>query len=286
LVIVGLVLLLNNLGWTAVDVWDLLRLWPIVLIAGGLEILVGRRSVLGSALILVVMLVLVVGGVWLLAGWEPAVTGGEQVSESLGDASRARVDIAFGVGTLRVSSISEGSKLLEGTVQLHRGERLERDYDVSGDGVQLGLRSSGSFVPLFGWQGNRMWALGLNRDVPMNLEIGVGVGDASIDLERMDLTALQVSSGVGRTVVTMPREGSLQATVDAGVGEVVIWIPESMHARIEVDTGLGNVSVPSGYLRNSNVYTSPGYEQRGENSLDLALEVGIGTAVVRTDRGE
>jgi hypothetical protein len=287
LILLGLVLLFNNLGWTTVSIWDLLQLWPILLIAGGLEILIGRRSAIGSVLVLLVTLVLIGGGLWLLVQWEPTVSSnGEAISESLGDAARAEVNIGFGVGTLRIASIPEGRELIDGTVELHRGERLEREFNVSGDTARLRLHSSGSFVPVFGWQGDKRWSLGLNRDVPMDLEVSVGVGDASIDLERMNLTALKVSSGVGRTVVKMPRSGSLGATVDAGVGEVIVHIPESIPARIRVETGLGSASVPSTYRQNGNVYTSADYEEGREDRLDLTLEAGIGRVVVRAYRGE
>jgi hypothetical protein len=45
----GVVFLLNNLGVLAWSVWEvILRLWPILLVAAGLDLLLGRRSIWGS----------------------------------------------------------------------------------------------------------------------------------------------------------------------------------------------------------------------------------------------
>ena len=49
LVTLGVVLLLNNLGYLGWGVWETLgHLWPLLLIAIGLDLMIGRRSILGS----------------------------------------------------------------------------------------------------------------------------------------------------------------------------------------------------------------------------------------------
>ena len=56
LISLGAIFLLNNFNVLSWDVWDLIwRLWPVLLVAIGLDILFGRRSVLGSFLSLVVI---------------------------------------------------------------------------------------------------------------------------------------------------------------------------------------------------------------------------------------
>ena len=48
----GAVLLLNTTGLVDWDIWAIMwRLWPVILIAIGLDILIGRRSLAGSALV-------------------------------------------------------------------------------------------------------------------------------------------------------------------------------------------------------------------------------------------
>jgi hypothetical protein len=63
---VGAVLLLNTLGYLPYSIWTvLLRLWPVVLIAIGIDLLIGRRTLAGRLLALVLILALLGGGLWL-----------------------------------------------------------------------------------------------------------------------------------------------------------------------------------------------------------------------------
>ncbi len=50
------------LAWTA---WGLFRLWPLILVAIGIDLLVGRRSTWGAILAGVLIAVLLGGGLWL-----------------------------------------------------------------------------------------------------------------------------------------------------------------------------------------------------------------------------
>ena len=287
LIILGIVFLLNNLGWTTISVWDLLRLWPILLIAGGLDLLIGHRSALGSVLVLVVMLAMLGGGMWLLTSSRPTdALDGVKISESVGDATQAEVHIGFGVGMLRVESMPESNKLVEGTVELHRGEELEREFKIADNTAHLQLNSKGNWsVPFFGWEGEKTWALKFNRDVPTDLEVDAGVGDVHLDLRRMNLSGLDLDLGVGRTTVILPERGDLQARVNGGVGESVIMVPTGVKVRIHSSVGLGNVSAPSSYQRLGDGYVSPGYE-KAETRVDLTVEAGIGQISIREHAGE
>jgi hypothetical protein len=288
LIIVGTVLLLNNLGWTTIGVWDLVRLWPVLLIAGGLEILIGQRSTLASLMVLIVMLALLGGGLWLLTSSRSPETllEGEEINYPLKGASNAEVDINFGVGTLRLGALSQEDMLIQGVAELHRGEKLEQDFRVDGDTAILGLRSTGNWsAPFVGWEGDKTWDLQLSRDVPIKLEVDAGVGDAAINLERMDLTGLKLKVGVGRMTVVLPIRGDFSARVDGGVGDLVVKVPKGMELRVHASSGIGQPSMPPGYRRDGDVYYSPGYED-ADNRIDLTLDQGIGRIVIQEHVGE
>ena len=53
----GLLLLLSNLGYISGSIWNiLLRMWPVILIVAGIDLLIGRRSVWGSVLLIAIIL--------------------------------------------------------------------------------------------------------------------------------------------------------------------------------------------------------------------------------------
>ncbi len=125
----GVVFLLNSMGVLAWSVWDVIfRLWPILLIAAGLEIILSRLSAWGSLLALVLTVVIFAGALWLLEPDAQAVAG-EEIRQALGEATQARVVIEPGVGSLHIEALPESaeamsSALVEGVVSVGRGGSL------------------------------------------------------------------------------------------------------------------------------------------------------------------
>jgi hypothetical protein len=282
---IGIIFLLNNFGWLSWSVWEtILRLWPVLVIAGGLDLLIGRRSVWGSAAALVLTLAVLAGALWLYEAGPlaPRAASREQVRQALEGASRARVEIAPAVGQLVMEALPESANLLEGYVELMSGERLVRDFSVKGDEARLVLRSEGRrMVPTVGsWRQERTWDLGLASGVPIDLRISMGVGQSVLDLSELTVTELYVDASVGQTTITLPAEGRYEAQIDSAIGELVVNVPEGLEARITVDTGISARQLPSGYRRSGDGYVSPGYAG-ADNRVDLKLDHAIGAVSVR-----
>lgn len=284
----GIIFLLNNLRLLDWGVWGtILRLWPLLLIAVGLEFLFGRNSGWGSLVVALVVLgvaaiVVSASGWWVVSG-EPFLTS-ESISQPLDKATSAAIEIEGGVGTLRVEALSGSAEtLVEGTVGLRRGEHLQRDFRLTGGQAHLVLKTRGTWGFPFGgrWHGDYSWDLRLNRDIPMSLAIHTGVGFADLDLTAVQLTDLKVGTGVGRTEVTLPASGRIQARLEGGIGETVIFIPNGMAAHIRVEQGIGAVEVPDGYVRADHTYTSSDYDTAA-NRVDLEVKGGIGKITVRS----
>lgn len=109
-ILVGLVILANNLGWLSWWVWaDLLHLWPLLLIAIGLELIVKKSKLqwLGYLSTL-----LIVGAfIWVVSqdrGWQmtrhdvdlPWHDSNVEVATSFDGQQRATVDLTFNDGRL------------------------------------------------------------------------------------------------------------------------------------------------------------------------------------------
>ena len=94
LILIGGILLLNVLGVLDWSIWwSLLRLWPVLLIAAGLELLLGRWK-WGSLLATILVVAVVVTALWLTS--TGVTTSGlvtEQIRQPLGNANSADVSI-------------------------------------------------------------------------------------------------------------------------------------------------------------------------------------------------
>jgi len=283
----GVVFLLNNLGVLEWSVWEvILRLWPILLVSAGLDLLLGRRSIWGSLLALVLTAAIVAGVLWLVGSGiiSGPASPAEEISQPLGDATQARVVIGPAVGTLRVGSLPESNDLVAGRIQPISGERVARDFRVEGETAIVTLQSEGTFTAFSpfagGWGDQRGWDLGLNPDVPLKLEISLGVGESDLGLAGLQVSDLDVSSGVGHTTVILPDEGRFRARIDGAIGQTVVLIPAGLEARVRVDTGIAGSQLPASYRRQDDVYTSPGYAG-AEDYVDLEVSQAIGNISIR-----
>jgi hypothetical protein len=280
----GVIFLLNTLGLLAWSVWEVIfRLWPVLLIAAGLEIILNRLSAWGSLLALVLTVAIFAGALWLLGPdiGTRRIVAGEEISQALGGATRAEVVIEPGVGSLRIEALPESANLLEGVVGVGRGRRVNRHFAIAGGTATFTLRGEGEIIGPFSWWGDQWnWQLGLAPEVPLELEVNFGVGRADIDLTDLTVEDLKVSMGVGRTTVTLPDEGRFYAKIDSAIGETVVVIPAGMAARVRVDTGLAVSDLPDNYQQRDDVYTSPGYAS-ADDRVDLEVDQAIGKITVR-----
>ena len=292
----GLILLLNNLGYLSWDIWGVLwRLWPVLLIAAGLEILIGRRSRLGSAVVALLLLMTLFGAIFWGMNQPSAAplalaqdTGRGAVStieinQPLEGAAGADVKIGIGAGQLRLEALPESAGLVEGQIELRSGEQVKPTYELRGDRAYFTLVNDETIiVPTLGqWEGAAAWELGLTRDIPIALDIQTGAGAAELDLSQLDLESLTVETGVGSTQLYLPRRGQLSATVNTGVGALNVIIPTGVAARIRIDGGLSHVEVSGkDYHHDEDTYISPGFESAADR-VDLEISAGIGQVTIR-----
>jgi hypothetical protein len=287
----GVVFLLNNLGILSWSVWEvILSLWPVLLVAAGLDLLLGRRSIWGSLLALVLTAAVLAGALWLFqAGVVSGQAPAEAVRQTLGGATQAEIVIAPAIGALHVESLPESDNLVSGAIRPISGERVSREFAVEGETATFALRSGGTFGPFApftgGWGGRRGWDLGLNADVPLELEISLGVGESDVDLTGLQVRDLEVSMGIGQTTVVLPGEGRFQARIEGAIGQTVVVIPAGLEARIQVDTGIAGRQLPASYQRQDDVYTSPGYAG-ADDRVDLVVSQAIGNLTIRHAGGE
>jgi len=278
----GVVFLLNNLGYLPWSVWaTLLRLWPVLLVAAGLDLLIGRRSAWGSLLAGLLALAVLVGSLWFLhteTDWRAGQ--GQEVQQALEGATQAEVFLNPAVGSVRLDALIGSGSLIEGTVQLGRGERLVREYRVEDGTAVFSLGSEGAFVGPVGWGASSLWDLRLSPEVPLRLEMHLGAGDLDLDLTGLMLDELEINLGVGRTTVVLPDTGEYLAGIDGAIGETVVVVPSGLGLRVRLDTGLVGTQLPDGLDCAEDVCTAPGYFSAAHR-VDLEVNQAIGRVVIR-----
>lgn len=280
---VGAAFLLANFGLLAINAWEMiLRLWPLLLIAIGLDIAVGHRSVLWSLAGLLVLIILLAGTLWLYglhqqSGYLPTP---KQINQPLQGATRAKVGIQLPLGTLRFGSFTQGKDLLQGTIQLGRNEQFHANYSVENGVGTYSMSSSGSMLfDLPTKKDDRwLWDLKCNASTPLDLNISLGAGISFLDLHDLSINSFQVDMGIGEITVALRKGIEYQGKIEGAIGQTLILIPRGLAVRINTDTGLTHVQVPEDFQRLEDVYTSPGYEAA---SARVNMEVSQAIGVIR-----
>jgi hypothetical protein len=264
---VGLIALLGNLGLLArANIFVLFRLWPLLLILVGLDLMFGRRSPAIGALIGIAAVALVIG--LMLVGPSLGLSGGWEIKtstliEPIGEATSARVNLNLSTGSTLVTALSDSPNLFEAQLK-HLGKIK---FDVRGEREKT-LRLSQHDGVRFFWfdafddDDELHWDIGLNPRVPLELEVDGGSGASTLDLGALQLTRLQLDVGSGAVEAHLPAtERRYEAQVDGGSGSCRLDVAGGAGVDMEIDVGSGSVRVGVGSAADVNLraYGGSGY---------------------------
>lgn len=252
LVIIGLALLLDNLG-----VFGSIEIWPVI---GSLFlILFGVRILFGRAL-----------------GSQPQM---ESASIPLDGATRARLRLQHGAGRLRVGSGAAAGALLEGEF----GGGVSSQVSRRGDEIDVRLNHAVQFFPFFWEPGYTLdWKVRLNRELPLALDLEIGANEAVLELHDLKVSEIYLRSGANSTDITLPAAAGFTRTrISSGAASVKLQVPEGVAARIKSRGGLSSIDVDlRRFPGSAGNYQSPDYETAA-NKVDIEVEMGVGSVSVR-----
>ena len=262
LVLIGagvLFLLINVHIIDAINLTALYRLWPILLIAIGLDVLFGRNSpvlgaLLGLAAVGAVVALVIVGPqlgltndnaipVLHLGDMAAEVKHG-QYSEAVGGADSANVTLDTSSIHTEINSLPAGSDTLFLADVDYLGTM---EFNVEGGAHRsISLNEDRGTASLFAPPGSDMrWEIGLNPDVPTDLTLDTGSGSINGDLSSMTLSDFEMDSGSGSVDLSLPG-GSYDAQISSGSGSVRLDIADGAVGEYTLDTSSGSVSASLG----------------------------------------
>jgi len=208
----------------------------------------------------------------------------EKQTIELGDAERVVIEIEIGIGKLNVTGGS--AALLDAEFTYNVAEWAPTiDYSVKNGTGYLSVTqpdAEGKSTPN---KARNEWRLSLSEDIPLELSIDMGVGNAQLDLSDVRLTDLSVDQGVGNVKINLDgvRTDDLSASVDGGVGEITVTVPSSIGVRVDADTGIGSFST-HGLKKHGDAYVNDAYGE-AESTIRLSIDAGIGKITVETADG-
>jgi hypothetical protein len=289
LVVVGLILLLNNLGVLPWSIWLALgQLWPVILIVFGVDLILGRRNpdlavgITAAAIVFVAIVAVIMS----LSGFPAAAAAGgveeRTASVPLQGASSGDVTVQYPAGNLTVGALPpDTTNLAQVNAALPAGLRLEPTSHLSGAALAATLAVNGNSRSWPFWGPNRGQGASFNAlltpRVPLTIRVNLGAGQSTLDLTALQVKQLSVQSGAGQTTIHFPASaGVTTADVENGAGQVNLVIPPGVGAYVHAPGGLVNVQVPSDrFQRVADGYQTADFAT-APNRVDVTLRVGVG----------
>ncbi len=242
-----------------------------------------HRKVRVPLVVSLIVLVLILGGV---SGCSVVNNAGNvlthNLSEPLGGATAAKLDINTGTGNLTIDPLTSGKQLLaSGTLQYLENLGLPtRTLDSNNGQATLTLKWGDSEAPCLGAID---WQIHLNPTVSSDITAHSGGGNIKLDLAGMSVTRVSADTGGGNVDVVLPDDASsLNVKASTGAGNVVVLVPSGIAAKIHATSGLGKAIVDSRFSKiDDNTYQSPDYDGAAQKA-EIIVNSGAGNVVINT----
>jgi hypothetical protein len=294
--------LIPPMSWTI-----LLKIWPVLIIIAGLDVLLRRvPGFIGSLLGALLALALIGGLGYLMFNYENypdlfVTVPPEEVTYQHQDIAIGSVDAATVVLDMGSEPSTVDTLAGEALVVLDANTARDLELVMSGPSSEptITLESSDHTQTVRDWPywlvhlSQESWSelaqeiyvtVSINPDVPTSLELDSGSGPVEVHLSEASISDMQVNAGSGPLNLWLPGEGRYEVRVNCGSGSLDITLPSGLEARIEVaDDGSGpfDLSPRSAFNEiergsgDEGIWETPGF-QSAENAVTVVLETGSG----------
>ncbi len=279
----GTVLLLGNLELLPLSAGQMLmRFWPVLLVALGLDIAFGRRGSTGSVIARYFLGLLLIAAILFLAFFavdQNLVT--ETLAQKLDTAAqRLELVIEQPVGRQLVTAGQPGmAELYTASIRRLENEAVQSSSQVSGSDMSARVAAKQPVVGTWRTTNNtQRWEFSVNPDFPLVLNAKLGVGDQDINLTAAQPERIKIETAVGRLIVRLPNR-PLEGELNLAIGEMTVYVPKGAAVRIEREGGISATSLPADWNNQDGIITSPA---AGSNpTINLKISQAIGAVQIR-----
>ncbi len=187
------------------------------------------------------------------------------------DSEPMDVDVRYGAGTLEIAP-AESPYLYRAEFR-YDGDQFEPvvEFDRNARRLRIGIEARDRPRPRDDGSAAK---LQLTREVPLELDLEFGAGNAEIDLSGIALERLELSTGASRTTVNFGAPNPIQAReiqIEAGAAELTV-------------TGLGNARAERVSFRGGLGETVLDFSGEWAGNVQAKVEMGIGSLRLRIPR--
>jgi len=311
LILVGVIFLLNNYAVLPWNIWgEIARLWPILLIIWGAQLVFGRhwlvRLILSVVMVAAVGLV-VIGNLaqnnsavdgWLnrtwphwrqsnLFGLNQSASARETFTVSLADydsVTSRQMNFQIGIGQLTLADNGADDSHLTLAARYADDEKPTLEKTFSDGQLDISVRSSRLTRFFFPESSNWEWDGKIGQPSLLTaFNIDLGTGMLTADFRQQKISSMDINVGAGQATLRLSPAAvaSEQVKARVGAGSLEIKTGKEVGLKVKYSTGIGNVAVGTLNLHGSGEYTSPDYDTA---ATKLTIDVNLGAGEVSIDR--
>ena len=192
-----------------------------------------------------------------------------------------RVNCRMGAGHLRVAGGTEKLARVDFTYNVPSWKPYVRYHSTAGHG-DLNIEQPDTGHSRMGHT-RYDWDVRLTRDIPVDLRVNFGAGEAQLDVGDLSLKSIEVDMGVGKLSLDLrgkPRQ-SYDVRIRGGVGEATVRLPRDVGISAEAEGGIGEITV-SGLRHEGHRYFNDAFD-RAKVKVHLDVRGGVGAIRLISD---
>ncbi|SFB94612.1 hypothetical protein SAMN05421747_102260 [Parapedobacter composti] len=304
LLVVGAVLLLDNLDIINFYWRSVFSMWPVILIVIGINLLMPKQGI-GNAVSVVVTIAALAfvayrgtfppHSNWWSFNYEEKSTEHREDGRRYEIASKGMFthdyDPSIAVAKLNIKGGAVEYEIGGSVPQLFHAETSSAigshvlETNQSGDTMNLNFFMKSNKNGKWQLKGNENKAnIRLNSNPVWHIALDMGAGSAEFDLTEYKVGSLRFNGGAAsfEARLGMPLEETI-VNAESGVASIAIEIPKAAACRIVVKSGLSSKDFPGFSKQNDGSYVTDGYEQADQRFV-INLHGGLSSfSVTRYD---
>ncbi len=264
---VGIVILLQNLGVISFYWRPVFRLWPLIIIIIGVNLLLPRK---GTGNLVAVLFTAAAVAFLIFTGVEGRKFSPFSTSEHLTERtfrqftdpeiSAARLNVSGGAVTYKIIPSEAEDLFLAETESTFGSHHFSYKTDDSLGIVDFKMDTGSKGVKLGGDDYNKV-EMQLQPELPWQINFSMGAGTADFDLRSNRISRLVINGGAAaiKAKLGSPEQKS-RIVVSGGATNVKLEIPTSAQCRISVSTALSSRNFAGFTKISDGSFVTPGFD--------------------------
>jgi hypothetical protein len=195
-------------------------------------------------------------------------------------AEALRVSLKMGAGLVKVSAGSQKLARADFSYNVPSWKPYVHYSSTAGHGdLTIEQPGSGHHIGHTRYE----WNLRLNRDIPTDLRVNFGAGEADLDVGGLSLRSIDIDMGVGKLNLNLrgTPTRSYDVRIRGGVGEATVRLPGNVGVSAQAEGGIGEISAP-GLRHEGHRYFNNAYDH-SKVTIHLDIRGGVGAIRLISD---